>query len=839
MVGEIARGVKKATPGGRSATGGAAAVGGYRPSLDGVRAVAVLAVLGYHAQLPHADGGFLGVSLFFTLSGYLITAILLAEHERTGGVDLGRFWVRRIRRLVPAALLGVAIALVFGATIATRSQLDGLPAEALAGSLYVANWLFITTDQSYAELFSSPSPLQHYWSLAIEEQFYVVLPLLVTGILAFRRSVRLLLVAFVAVAAVSTAWMWSADAGGASLDRLYYGTDTRAAELAIGAALAAALHLVGLEWLRARIRPLAVIGPLAFGALLWAWSSQSLSSSTLFRGGFALHAIGSALVIAALLAEAGPMHRVLGAAPLAFIGRISYGIYLFHWPIFLWLTEDRTGLEQWPLFGLRLLVSVGVAFLSYRMLEQPIRNGARLGVPTVVRGLAVPGVALALFAGALVVEDRDAFDEAATIRVEENSLGIPIVADDGVLDLLAIADERGLASLDALQRRIADDATVTMTIASPFSCASSPSSDGPPGCENWDSEWPTLIADHDPDVVLLHVGGWPEDESAPDGARERLAGGLDHLTAGGATVVWVPTPATVEERFARAGAGFETEMGVLVSSRQDLVQVSYSRLLPPDDPGHLDAAASALLEEAALHQRSDRTGLPRVLVVGDSQARSLGFGLAQWGEAERSAWVWNRGTPGCPFAVDGVVRFLGEEPVKESCREAVVAHARDVASFQPEVVVALTGLWDLLPRKLDEWATFRALGDPDFDAYLLGELRATQQRLSAGGATVVWMTAPCLGPGSSLDGDAIASETSLRRQFNDTVLADLLAQEPDAQLFDLDATLCPDGDPMGEVDGVGQLRYDGLHFTVPGAYWFAETYGPRLVRPTDGDDRGQ
>ena len=815
---------------GRSGTG-ADAVGGYRPALDGVRALAVAAVVAYHAQLPGADGGFLGVSLFFTLSGYLITAILLREQEQHGRIDLRRFWVRRIRRLVPAALLGIAVALVFGATVATRGQLDGLPGEVLAGAFYVANWLFISTDQSYAELFSSPSPLQHYWSLAIEEQFYVVLPLLIIGVFAVRRSVRLLFAVFVVVAIASTAWMWIADNGGASLDRLYYGTDTRGAELAVGAALAAGLHLVGLERLRRLQRPLVVIGPVVLAALIWSWSSQSLDSGSLFRGGFALHAVGSAIVIVAILADAGPLTKVLGAAPLAYIGRISYGIYLFHWPVFLWLTEERTGLSQWPLFAVRAAVAVGVAAASYTLVEQPIRRGQTPGVKGIAGMALVPGLALALFGVSLVVAERDAVDEAATIRVADNSLGIPVAAEDGVLDIVAIAGSSATANLDELAARVEPEPTVVLRATQTLVCRDIERGVEDLSCPEWSDDWAELVAD-EPDVVLFHVGDWSDDIAATaptvDEAVALLDRGLDVLTANDATVVWVPTPASAEERFARAGSTFEQAMKILVSSRLDTAGVSYDRLVPPEDPEVVDIVATTLLEEAALYQRSDRAGLPRVLVVGDSQARSVGFGLAQWGEREQQAWVWNRGAPGCPFALDGTVRFLGEAPVGPDCREAVASFDAAIESFQPDVVIALTGVWDLVPRRLEGWDNFRTLGDPDFDAYLLGELQSVHERLAAGGADVVWMSAPCVGSGASLRADVIARQTAIRRQFNDTVLPDVVTQ-PGARFFDLDAALCPDGDALDEVDGVGTLRYDGLHFTVPGAYWFAETYGPALI----------
>ncbi len=207
----------------------------YLPGLEGLRGVALLAVLFFHGGFSWAKGGFLGVSTFFTLSGFLITLLLVLEFSTHGRVDLRRFWGRRYRRLMPASLLCLAGVVVFGWLVATPGQLANLRGDVLASLFYVANWRFIITQQSYAQLFAAPSPVLHFWSLAIEEQFYLVFPLVVAGVLAVAHGSRRVLGAVLGVAAaVSLGLMWVLYTPGEDPSRVYYGTGTRALRTAAG-----------------------------------------------------------------------------------------------------------------------------------------------------------------------------------------------------------------------------------------------------------------------------------------------------------------------------------------------------------------------------------------------------------------------------------------------------------------------------------------------------------------------------------------------------------------------------------------------------------------------------
>lgn len=349
----------------------------YQPALDGLRGLAVVGVLLYHGGVWRAPGGFLGVSTFFTLSGFLITSLLILERERDGSVRFRRFWARRFRRLMPAAWLGLVLAAAYGAWLADHYQATRLRGDGLAALFYVANWRFVAAGRSYAALFSQPSPVAHYWSLGIEEQFYLVFPLLAVGLLAWGRGSRRVLGVGLAVLAVaSVVWTAVVYSPGSDPSRVYYGTDTRAAELLVGGLLA--VLLAGrLGVLRRPWRiVVATIGTFALGGLVASWTFVHLTDTVLYRGGLLVHAVAAAAVIAAAV-QPGPVSSVLGVAPLRLLGRISYGVYVLHWPIFLTLDEERTGRHGVSLFALRFAVTVVVAAASFVVLERPVTAGRR------------------------------------------------------------------------------------------------------------------------------------------------------------------------------------------------------------------------------------------------------------------------------------------------------------------------------------------------------------------------------------------------------------------------------------------------------------------------------
>jgi peptidoglycan/LPS O-acetylase OafA/YrhL len=352
----------------------------YLPGLDGLRAVAVLAVLLYHAELAGWwAGGFLGVEVFFVISGYLITSILLTERLATHHNDLKTFYVRRARRLLPA-LLAVLAATTVVAVVFLPEEVATLRGDVVSSLTYVTNWFFIFGEKSYFEFAGRPSLVQHLWSLAVEEQFYLIWPLLFVGGMKLLGRTKLF-VAVVAGAIASTLLMASLYQPGVDASRVYYGTDTRAGGLLFGAALA---FFWGPNRLRAQVGRFApvlldLIGAVALAALVWMlWATdQYRDTDALYRGGFARVALVTVVVIAVAVHPAAHLSKLLGCRPLRWIGLRSYGLYLWHWPVY---QLTRPGLDialtGWSLLAFRLAITFGLAELSYRFVEVPIRSGA-------------------------------------------------------------------------------------------------------------------------------------------------------------------------------------------------------------------------------------------------------------------------------------------------------------------------------------------------------------------------------------------------------------------------------------------------------------------------------
>jgi peptidoglycan/LPS O-acetylase OafA/YrhL len=366
-------------------------------ALDGLRGLAVAGVLLFHADRT-LIGGYLGVDLFFVLSGYLITGILLSEHAREGRISLANFWVRRARRLLPALLSLLVAVAAYARFFSKPDELRGVRADALATLAYVANWRAIYGHKSYWEIFASASPLEHTWSLAIEEQFYVLWPLLVVAVLLLRRgSRRAMLVVCAALAAASalaTLLLYTAE----NASRVYMGTDTRAVGLLAGAALACVLPMSS-ELPRSAARAFDALGIAAFVGLAFAWTRLEGESPFLYRGGLWLTEIAAVVLITcAVAAREGIVARALSFAPLRGLGAISYGVYLWHWPVDVVLTPERTHFGHVALTLLRFAVTFAIAIPSYRFFERPIRERGIFFAPArfVVPGSFVATAALAL-----------------------------------------------------------------------------------------------------------------------------------------------------------------------------------------------------------------------------------------------------------------------------------------------------------------------------------------------------------------------------------------------------------------------------------------------------------
>ncbi|HTU15907.1 MAG TPA: acyltransferase family protein [Solirubrobacterales bacterium] len=360
----------------------------YMPGLDGLRAVAVLAVIAYHLDLGWAQGGLLGVGVFFTLSGYLITDILM-EAWSAERLKLGQFWLARARRLLPALFVMLVVVMAW-VTIGDPAQLEELRGVAISSALFTSNWWVIFQDVSYFDRFGPVSPLGHLWSLAIEEQFYIVWPWLLLLGLKFipgrkgadpvnaRRRVRPRLAAVTLVlAAASAVLMAVLFEPGFDTTRVYEGTDTRAFGLLLGAALA-------MVWpsrrLRANIpdrarRQLDVAGVLALAVIvLLIWRTDQYSAF-IYQGGLVLLSVATVVVVAVLAHPASRLGPALGWTPLRWIGVRSYGIYLWQLPIIALTTPAGAGFDL-VRSGLQVLAIMVVSALSWRFIEDPVRKGA-------------------------------------------------------------------------------------------------------------------------------------------------------------------------------------------------------------------------------------------------------------------------------------------------------------------------------------------------------------------------------------------------------------------------------------------------------------------------------
>lgn len=521
----------------------------HLPGLDGLRGLAVIGVLLFHGGFTWAQGGYLGVSTFFTLSGFLITNLLVREWDRSGTISLGRFWVRRFRRLMPAAVVAIGLVGVAWWLVGTPEQLQNLRADMLSSLGYAANWRFLFAGRSYAELFSAPSPLQHFWSLAIEEQFYVFFPLI--AIVLLRLGGRRLFLGTLALATAVSIGLTLVFSD--NFDRVYYGTDTRAAELLLGALLAV--------WWSGRTSPrwrfaaaahderpsrlLDAAGIVALIGMFWAWYAVPEASPGLSKGGLPLYAIGTTIIVLAAT-HPGIVTRMLSVSVLRWAGLISYGLYLYHWPIFLVLSAERTGLDTGPLFLVRMAVTIAVALASYALLEQPIRRGTMIRTGRAALSAAGAGALIvALLAVVVTLDPPQSTVAYGNVRIDDFKAGevqesqtsidpaiavatgrrVLLVGDSGAFDLAPALGAAYLASGSAKYQ----------SIAFPGFGLTLPSS-------KWRDTWSRAVAEFDPTLVIASMGGWDYDYFDANGAQayaRLLAEATAVLRANGARVLWV------------------------------------------------------------------------------------------------------------------------------------------------------------------------------------------------------------------------------------------------------------------------------------------------------------
>jgi peptidoglycan/LPS O-acetylase OafA/YrhL len=534
----------------------------YVPALDGLRGLAVAAVVLYHAGLSWLPGGLLGVDTFFVLSGFLITGLLLAERRRSGRIDLRRFWERRARRLLPALLLLIVLVSVLVSTTGTAAQQERYPKDAFSALFYVANWRFAFSHQGYFGA-DAPSPLLHLWSLGIEEQFYLLWPVVL--LLALRRGVRASRrVAWCSFGLALLSAGWMAVAAGVlhlSDDRLYYGTDTHAAALLIGASLAAlrARHaLPRPSAAPSRVSPLlsraglSLAGLVGFVVMITMWATARGQSPWLYRGGFLVMAIAVAAVLAAVCSQprAG-LARLLSLPPLVALGNISYGVYLFHWPLFLLLDHQHTGLSGANLLFARLAATLTLAAASYLLVEEPIRRGrvrlprARIAVPLVAGlvgaaiatvGLLPPAQPQDFSAAPAKLQEvanrlvwpgaRPSTQAAKTLASQTKTVGpaadpvrMLIVGDSiGFSAAWALAAERQTYRVDLQSDSVIGCGIVPLPYANPNASSPVPLS----SCLGWQTTWADTVTRFRPAISAVFLGRWEITDRVQNGATVHI-----------------------------------------------------------------------------------------------------------------------------------------------------------------------------------------------------------------------------------------------------------------------------------------------------------------------------
>lgn len=424
--------------------------GGYRPALDGLRAVSVLTIMLFHVPYSWVVGGYWSVNVFFIVSGYLITGLLLKELDRWGSIDLVGFYARRARRLLPALLLMLAVVSVAWPRLLGDRTPSTIKGDGLAALFYVANWRMVLTGQSYFEQFGTvaQSPFKHAWTLGIEEQYYLLFPILM--MVLFRafggrgRGRGKILTVILALAGLSALVMAELYVPGGDPSRVYYGTDTRMQDILVGAALAVGMSMLDprriAAWAQRNSRWVTGAG-WTVAVLTLYWFFWIPAHGWVFYGGYLVFdTMFAALIASVELLPGSSVARVLSWRPLAWIGMLSYGLYLWHYPLFVVLTPDRVHLSGILLQVLRFGLTFVIAAASFRLLEDPIRKGAlrrwghRVGTVVPLAAVIATAVAIAVSVNGMRL--------APSARAGE---GVLVSSGSGAFPLLIVGDSVGFS----------------------------------------------------------------------------------------------------------------------------------------------------------------------------------------------------------------------------------------------------------------------------------------------------------------------------------------------------------------------------------------------------------
>jgi peptidoglycan/LPS O-acetylase OafA/YrhL len=601
---------------------------GFIPALDGLRAVAVLGVMLYHGGAPLATGGFLTIDVFFVLSGFLITSLLLGEWTKRLTVRLGQFWARRARRLLPALLVMLVGVALYAKFFATPGEFAALRLDSLSTLFYVSNWHFIVSGGSYFNLTAQPSPLQHMWSLSIEEQFYIVWPPVALVMLHLGRKLRPsrqlwpIFATAVIGALASAAEMALLYRGHTSVMRLYEGTDTRCQDILVGAALAVGMAI----WAQHRralppaaalgpgertptrahpsagtagtvpapiqrrdrhrrrgpgIRPIAaweitspwgrtvlqIVGWSMAGVSVYLWSHVTGPGAFLFQGGYLLYALGVAAVIFCVVTtQSSSLSLALGNRVFRYVGKISYGTYLWHFPIFDLISGQRLHLTGYPLLTVRIAVTLVVATGSFYLVEEPIRSGGMRTLTEWRAWLLTSGAVVGVVVVTVIATLPSAAEAAGAIRVIGTQYSGPpvkvMVFGDSVAWRLGFAMEASQPE-NSYDVNIDNGAIIGCGLVrstkyqwkneiapEPPQCNT-----GAPVSSQWPAQWAGDLNQFHPNVVVVLAGRWEVSDRLIGGRwlhigdpafdadlRQSMVQAVDTATSTGALMVFMTSP---------------------------------------------------------------------------------------------------------------------------------------------------------------------------------------------------------------------------------------------------------------------------------------------------------
>ncbi len=781
-----------------------------------------MVLLAYHLEWSFVPGGVFSVSLFFTLSGYLITQLAVREFESAGRIDLAGFWARRLRRLMPAALvtvLGVAV-LSIATPIFDGPRLRG---DLFAALGYVANWRFAASGNSYEDLFTgAASPLQHFWSLAIEEQFYFAFPVVMVVLLALGRVIRRpLAVVTVGIAALA---IGSLVAGILTDSRsaVYYGTHVRAIEILAGALLALALP-VGREIGHRVARSIALLSTTALIGFFVLSGTVHTSDDVVYGGGLAAFSVVACVLILGALVP-GPVRSFVTWAPLMWVGRLSYGIYVFHWPVFVAMTDRRFGGGGWWLDLLRVATTIALAMVSFHVLEEPIRR-RRLLSSLRVGGIAVVA-AVAVVVGVVFVVARPAPVVLAGVDAPDRVVSFDVATEQSVPEvtgprILVVGSDVALGEQVRGHVASIDVASIDVVDRARGECAIRLGGGVRGGCPSLDDS----LADIDEfDVVVVGVG---------DAERTLVEAMIGDETAHRL----LEFSATVERRFS-VPLDYATGLETLLADHATLI-VDRAR---GDELGnrladlgarrtsisYVDSSDDAVWRSeldlllARLESVDDRT---RVVVIGDSVSYGVARALNDVSR-DRYSVVWAGGR-NCPLVDVQRIRWWdGVDFDLTACPNLDETWVPLWSDFAPEILVVVVSVPEQSDQQYEPGGEWYAVGDVEF-ARRHDEAVARLVELAASTETrVIFFTSPTIHGGAL--GDATFGELDRVEGWNRTMF-EYGQRWSSIEFFDWAGIVeryesANGGEP-------GSLRADGVHM---GEDVLAEILGAEFVPFLDG-----